>query len=45
MGAPVLEEAEEAASEVAIEAAGRFAACFAFAEASFDVGDPRDGSG
>jgi hypothetical protein len=34
----VLEESEEGAGEVAFEAAVRFAPCFAFADAAFDVG-------
>jgi hypothetical protein len=35
----VFEEAVEVAGEVALEAAVGFAACLAFLEASFDVGD------
>jgi hypothetical protein len=35
----VLEEPVEAAGEVAFEAAVGFAACFAFADPVFDVGD------
>ena len=35
----VLEESVEAAGEVAFEAAVGLAACFAFADAAFDVGD------
>src|SRR2546430_12280198 len=35
----VFEEPVELAGEVALEAAGCFASCLAFLEASFDVGD------
>jgi hypothetical protein len=35
----VFEESVEVAGEVALEAAGCFASCLAFLEASFDVGD------